>query len=301
MAQRAVDESTDGRRLRPAIQLYTLRSIETSLPDTIRRVSQAGFEGVEFAGELFESDPRAVRRALDETDTVPVAAHVDLSELEARPEPVADRCRRVGCDHVVIPHLGADLFRTTERVDALGRRLEAVGDRLDSYGIDLSYHTSREPFLPRLDRFGLGEVANLPSPGLVWRLLAEGIDRVARGDGRTVDGTGFGRLVSQTDDLTFEVDAGWVTAGGYDPAALLDSLGDRLSFVHVTDLARSRRFPPDFRSVPPGTGLVDHESVFDACDRADVEWLVFEDDDPADPERAIEQGISLLDGRSESE
>lgn len=294
MGQTTPAETGIERQPRPAIQLYTLRSMEESLPQTIRRVSQAGFDGVEFADALFESDPRAVRQALDETGTTAVAIHVDLADLEERLEVVVDRCFRLGCRHVIIPHLGASRFRTTDHVDALARRLENLGDRLRSHGIALSYHTSREPFLPRLDRFGLGTLADLPSPAIGWRLVAEAIDFAVRGSARTVDGTGFDRLVSRTENLTFEVDVGWVAAAGYDPESLLETLHGRLSFIHVTDLARSRWFPPEFRSVPPGTGIVDLDSTLEACRRRDVDWLIFEDDDPSDPVQAIEQGMSVL-------
>lgn len=269
--------------------------MEESLPEIIRRVSHAGFDGVEFADALFESDPRDVRRALEETGTTPVAIHVNLTDLEERLEVVVDRCRRLGCHHVVIPHIGAGRFQTTDRVDALASHLEAIVDQLRAYGIRLSYHTSREPFLPRLDRFGLGTLAELPSPASGWRIVAEVIDiTIGGGSARTMDGTGFGRLVSQTQKLTFEIDVGWVTAGGYDPEAILDMLGDRLSLIHVTDIVRSRRFPPKFRSVPPETGVVDIDSVLETCRECNVDWLVFENDNPANPERAIERGFSIL-------
>ncbi|WP_144920702.1 sugar phosphate isomerase/epimerase family protein [Halorubrum salsamenti] len=281
-------------RPRPAIQLHTLRNIDEPLPETVRRVANAGFEGVEFAGAFLESDPYAVREVLDETGVEPVAAHADLGLLEEDLESIADRCHRVGCDHLVIPHLGAGYFRTTTHVDALARRLDGLSNRVDSYGLELSYHTSKDPFLPLLDRFGLGIPANLPSPGLVWEQVAEALDLTVRGDDRTVETTGFGRLVSRTDELTFEIDVGWVTAGGYDPVDVFELLGDRLSLIHIADVERTRRFPPAFRSVPPGEGLLDLERVLRASRETDVDWLVFEDDHPSDPEAAVYRGRATL-------
>ncbi|WP_235271307.1 sugar phosphate isomerase/epimerase [Halorubrum saccharovorum] len=265
------------------------------MPETIRRVANAGFEGVEFAGRFLEADPYAVREALDETGVEPVAVHADLREMEGDLESLADRCHRVGCDHLVIPHLGAGYFRTTTHADALARRLDALANRLDSHGLRLSYHISKGPLLPLLDRFGLGVPANLPSPGFVWERVAEAIDLTVRGTDRTVRTTGLGRLVSRTDDLTFEVDVGWVTAGGYDPVDVFDLLGDRLSLIHIADVARTRRFPPAFRSVTPGEGILDLERVLRASRETGVDWLVFEDDHPSDPEAAIYRGRATLD------
>jgi sugar phosphate isomerase/epimerase len=277
------DGATDS--LRPAIQLHTVRSIDAPLPELIRYVANAGYEGVEFAGAFLDADPRAVERALAETGVVPVATHVDLSRLEGDLEPIVDRCRIVGCDRVIVPHLGSHLFRTTATVDALASRLDALAERLDSHGIELGYHTSREPFLPPLDRFGLGTVSSIPLPALVWKSVADAADRWLLTGDRQLDRTGFSQLAYQTDSMTFEVDVGWVAAGGYDPVEAIESLGDRLSLVHLADVQRTREFPPAFRSVPPGEGLIDPDEI------------IFEDDDPDDAETAIWKGIATLCGR----
>jgi len=298
MSHTAAETAEAAASLRPAIQLHTVRSIDAPLPEVIRYASDAGYEGVEFAGAFLDADRRAVEHALSETGVVPLAAHVDLRHLEADLEPVVDRCQIVGCDRVIVPHLGSHLFRTTAATDDLAARLDTLAERLGSHGIEFGYHTSREPFLPPLDRFGLGTVSSVPSPALVWRLVADAADRwVPLGD-RSVDRTGFGRLVDQTEEVTFEVDAGWVAAAGYDPVDVIESLGDRLSLVHLADVRRTRAFPPAFRSVPPGEGLIDPDEILDAVAHSNVDWIVFEDDDPDDPEAAVWKGIATLRGRS---
>jgi len=294
MAQATVGESTPELCGRSAIQLHTLRTIDTPLPETIRRVADAGFEGVEFAGAFLESDPHAVREALNDTGVTPVAAHVDLTRIEADVEALADRLRHAECDHAIIPHLGGGYFRTKADVDALALRLEGLVDRLDNYGIQLSYHVAREPFLPLLDGLGLATPARLPSPGIVWELVAEAFDLTIRGPSRTLDKTAFDRLVARTDELTFEVDVGWVAAGGYDPAAVFDYLGERMPLVHIADVRRTDRFPPAYQSVPPGEGILDFHRVLGAARRSDVDWLVYEDDDPETPDAAIEHGRSVF-------
>lgn len=295
MSQSKSAERAAGSCPRSAIQLHTLRGIDEPLPETIRRVAGAGFEGVEFAGAFLEADPHLVREALDETGVEPVAAHAELRALEGDLESVADRCRRVGCDRLVIPHLGAGHFRTTTHVDAIARRLDGLADRLDSHGLRLSYHTSKDPFLPLLDRFGLGVPATLPSPGFVWEPVAEAVDLTVRGSDRTVETTGLARLASETDDLTFEVDVGWAAAGGYDPVDVFGLLGDRLSLIHVADVERTRRFPPAFRSVSPGEGILDLDRILRASRETGVGWLVFEDDHPSDPEAAVYRGRATLE------
>jgi sugar phosphate isomerase/epimerase len=269
--------------------------MEAPLSERVRRIADAGFEGIEFAGTFLESNPHEVREVLDDTGVTPVAAHVDLARIEANVEALADRLRHVGCRHAIVPHLGGGHFRTKADVDALALRLEGLADRLDSYGIQLSYHVSREPFLPLLDRYGLAAPARLPSPGIGWRLAAEAIDLTIRGSSRTLAVTAFDRLVSRTDELTFEVDAGWVAAGGYDPVEIFEYLGDRMPLIHIADVRRVKRFLPAYRSVPPGEGILDFDRVLDAARQTDVDWLVYEDDEPRSPEAAVDHGLSVLE------
>lgn len=281
---------------RPAMQLHTLRRIQEPLPSTIYRVASAGYEGVEFADKFLTTDLAAVRKVLTRTDTVPVGAHVDLERLEQNPESVVDRCRRVGCRRIVLPHIQSRHFRTKERVNALAYRLNTLSDRLEADGIKLTYHTAREAFLPLVDLFRPGIPTAIPIPDGGWNYIADTFGQVFRYDATDMSGrTGFYRLVDLTTDrITFEVDVGWVAATGTDPVDIFDHLGDRLSMIHIADVTVSRRFPRAFQSTTPGDGLIDLERIVSAAYETDAEWIIFEDDDPADPEATIRQGINII-------
>lgn len=281
---------------RLAIQLHTLRRIEEPLPATIRRVASAGYDGVEFADKFLTSDLAAVSTVLTQTNTVPIGAHVDLERLERNPESVVDRCRRVGCRRIVLPHIQSRHFRTKERVNALAYRLNTLSDRLEADGIELSYHTAREAFLPLVDLFRPGIPTAIPIPDGGWNYIADTFGQVFRSDAVDMPGrTGFYRLVDRTSDrISFEVDVGWVAATGTDPVAIFDHLGDRLSMIHIADVRVSRRFPRAFQSTTPGDGIIDLERIVSAAYQTDAEWIVFEDDDPADPEAAIQQGTNII-------
>ena len=279
-----------------AIQLHTLASMSDPLETVVRRVAAAGYDGVEFAGQFLSADPARVRSALAATGTAPVAAHVGLSRLEANPERVVDQCRTVGCRRVVVPHVGANHFLTTAAVDGLAARLAALSDRLAADGVELAYHNSLATLSPPLDQFGLERATSVPLPLAGWRRIADGLGRVARLDeGDIVERTALGRIRERTPDaLTFEVDVGWVAAAGYDPVAVIDLLDERLAAVHVADVSVTSRFPRAFGSVPPGIGLIDLGRVLPAARASAADWLVYEDDDPADAERAMWDGIEFL-------
>ena len=190
---------------RPAVQLYTLRAVETPLPDLLARIDDAGFEGVEYANRITEADIDSVVSALDETGLESAAAHVGINRLEDDIEEVIGFYRSLGCEHLVVPWLDPEAFATTEAVETTANRLQSVAEAVDDCGVDFSYHNHDHEFV-------------------------------------TVDGeTAFDRLADLTTrPLGFEIDCGWAAAAGVDPVSVLDRLGDRVSLVHVSDADKDR-------------------------------------------------------------
>ena len=189
-----------------AIQLYTLRDLDYSVPELLTRVGETPFEGVEFAS-FGESDPAAVRDTLDETGLGVAGAHVGIDALTESFEETVSRYRQVGCETFVVPYLDETRFETREAVGRTADELEDLADRLTDEGISLHYHNHDHEFVEVGER------------------------------------TAFDVLVEQTEGVNFELDVGWVAAAGYDPVTLLDDLGDRVSLVHLKDVRIDRRKP----------------------------------------------------------
>ncbi|WP_158055779.1 sugar phosphate isomerase/epimerase family protein [Halorussus halophilus] len=188
--------------MQPAIQLYTLRELDESVPELLERVGQTAFEGVEFAG-LGESDPEAVAAKLDETGLDAAAAHVGIEELEDDLEGTVETYQRLDCDTLVVPYLGEANFATEEAVADTGRRLVELAARVEELGSTLAYHNHDHEFVD------LGQ----------W--------------------SAFELLVQET-DLDFELDLGWAAAAGHDPTELLSRLTGRVPVVHLKDTADSQ-------------------------------------------------------------
>lgn len=295
---------------RPAIQLYSVRDIDEPLPNIVRRVAAAGFEGVEFANRFPDADARAVADALADTGVEAVAAHVDLQEIERDPEAVADRYATVGCDRLVIPHLPMAHYRTPSRVDRLARRLDALGARLADHGAELVYHNQSHDFVPMKQPGALDRLLTAVHPrardastlqtglGLAGDRLHERL--TSRPTGVPIGRTAFGRLVSTTDPetLSFELDVGGVAGAGRNPIDVLEFVGDRAPLVHLKDVVADDPAPlADVASVEPGTGLLDVGAILRAVEEGDHEWVVYEHDDPADPIATIRNGAEALIGR----
>lgn len=244
-----------------AVQLYTLRGLDASVPDLLELVAEAGFDGVEFAYRVRDESPETVREALDRTGLDAAAAHVSLDALEDDYAATTDFYDRLGVDQLVVPWLDPSHFETTAAVDAAATRLNDLVAALDRDGFRLAYHTHDHEFV------ALGDGTE-PEPGE----------------------TALDALLARTDDrLGFEPDAGWAAVGGVGPAGLVDRYADRITHVHVADVDVDRK-----ASVALGEGDVDLDAVVASARAADAAWLVYEHDDPRSPRSSIERGAAAL-------
>jgi sugar phosphate isomerase/epimerase len=287
------------RSPRPAIQLNSLRGTSESLPDVIRRVGDAGFEGVEFADRFREADPDAVDDALDDGGVDPVAVHAALDDVEAAvggENDLLDRCETVGCDRVVVSHASPRHLRSRSAVRSLSYRLAGVAHELDARDVDLGYHTARRDLYPLLPD---GLDALLDRTPVSDDLVSEatrGLGLLRRADPKSLPSdTTLWNLFARTapDDLFFELDTGETVAGGFDPVPVLGLFAGRVPLVHLTDAAQTgdRRAYQEARH---GEGEVDLEAVVAAARTAGAEWIVFEDDLDRDPAAKIADGTDLL-------
>lgn len=240
---------------RPAIQLYTLRELDDSVPDLIRRVGETPLEGVEFAG-LGDSSPTAIADALDETGLNAVAAHVGVDTLQNSLAATADAYAELGCDTLIVPMVAAERFASAASVGEFADELDALAARLSDHDIRLGYHNHSFEFEP----------------------LADG--RLA-----------FDHLVAETSDaVRIEFDVGLATWAGTDPVPLLERYGERVDLVHLTDSVPGEE--PHHRHY--GTGQVDLNACATAARACSAEWCIYEHGRPDDPETALAEAAAEL-------
>ncbi|WP_123538978.1 sugar phosphate isomerase/epimerase family protein [Halosimplex salinum] len=235
------------------IQPFTVSALDESLPEKLDRFARAGYDGVELGPD---ADREAVHDRLDAHGLSVSSIGTGLDGLE-EDEDLASHvaaCESFDTDDVVVMWIGPEAFESREAVEATADRLDSWADRLADRGLRLHYHNHAHEFTD------LG------------------------------DTTGYEALVAATDDVRFEVDAGWAGVGGTDPADLLDDVGDRVSLVHVKDM--------DFAAgefVTFGEGDLDVGETVAAARRNDVEWLLVENDEPVDPVAELAHASLLLD------
>lgn len=241
--------------VRTGVQLYTLRSHDEPLGDTLGTLDRLGYDGVEFAGfDPAEADDAAA--ALADSGLAAAGIHVGADEIESEYSSLVEACEVIDCDRLVVPSYDPEAFETAEGVDAVIDRLDALADRLAADGIDLHYHNHGFEFAD----VG-GETA---------------LDRLAAG----------------VDALGIEVDAGLAHHAGVDPIALIERHADRVELVHLTDAVPG---DDDRRHADLGTGTVDLQGCVDAALEANAEWLLFEQGLTDDPMQSVEDAKAVLD------
>jgi len=282
--------------MRPAIQLYSLREMDASLPEILEQVAAAGFEGVEFATMISDADTEAVAETLEATGLEPIGAHVSLSDLESMDEESIEQFQTLDCHTLVVPHISPTSIRTVQRVTEVGNRLNRTAQQLEREGFELSYHNQFHDFTRPIGSRVLSQVVEadaVPTAGEYGIELVHGrvSDTVRRA---SFDGTKLGHLtaVTNADLVSYELDVGWVSAGGYDPEEVLQAIDNPVWSLHLNDVAQNGS--GDFESTRPGRGIVDFDHAAAAADRHGVEWLIYENDDPDDPEATIEHGADAV-------
>ena len=208
-------------------------------------------------GAEFSADgatDEAVREKLDETGLRVPSLGVDPKGLEDVHPRLIDACEAVGCDRFVLGYLGPEYFESRETAIETADRVSEYVANVAEHGLDLCYHNHAHEFTDLDDR------------------------------------TAFDVFVDHVDDrLLFELDLGWIGTGGDDPAARLTELGDRTPLVHVKDMQFETGAFADL-----GAGDLNLEDVLRTAREQDVEWAIYEHDEPDDPLNALERDSRTL-------
>src|SRR5215210_6144115 len=246
------------RRDQISLQLYTVREqTARDMPVTLRKISEIGYPAVEFAG-YGDLAPHDLKIILDDLGLRASGVHVPLDSWETDPETVLADMQALDCTHAVLPLAPPERREDEASVARLAEDLNSWGELCLGEGIAFSYHNHDFEFAP------LGETT-------VWDVL-----------------------VRETDPelVHLELDLYWIKYGGTDPETVLRDVSNRVSLVHIKDMA-----PDDTRSdLPVGEGTMPWTGLLEAANAAGVEWYIAEQDNPRDALQDV--NISLQHMRS---
>lgn len=125
------------------LQLYSVRKeFEADYKNTLKRVADLGFEGVEFAG-FYEIKASDLKLELDRLNLKAAGSHTSYDLLCNQLEEVILYNKEIGNRHIVCPVCA---FPTKEALDEVVVNFKKIAARLKEEGFTFSYHNHSHEF-----------------------------------------------------------------------------------------------------------------------------------------------------------
>lgn len=240
-------------------QLYSSRNFPP-LVDTLKMLKRLGYASVEGYGALYADAAKVaeLKAHLGDSGLTMPTGHFGLDMVEGDPARTLGIAKDLGVETIYVPYLLPD-----QRPDsgagwkAFGERLQKASKPYRDAGLGFGWHNHDFEF----------------------RKTADGaIPQVAIFEGGP--------------DLEWEADLAWVIKGGADPLEWIKTFGNRLTAVHLKDIAAAGENADEDGWADLGHGTVDWKALKAALANTRVKYFVMEHDNPKDQERFASRSIA---------
>jgi len=199
LARRGNNRSKKGKRMKKypiAIQIYTVRDeLEKNFKETVKRVADIGYDGIEFVSRFGELDPQEVADFVKSLGIKAVSLHTNRAKGGDPAYSDYDYAKALGVKTIICSGLKKDFLAN---FDTVSQQIRAVKQAAATHGFGYAYHNHNWEF-EKLE-----------------------------------DGTyAYDKLVG--DDVDVELDVYWLAQGGVDPVEYIKRYGKRLPLLHLKD------------------------------------------------------------------
>ena len=237
--------------------------------ENFRRAAEMGYDGVELFGPDFEIPAEELKALLEELKLEPVSLHAPKTEMVEGLIPFANA---LGMQFIGI---GMEVLKDEESVHSFAKTLNRIGKACAEKGLMLTYHNHTQEFadcgrigsvpgaagaaeeqqaagkpcgdVQPENRHAAGEACVSVQPEN--RHAAETALDSSRRTDRVID-----VLMRETEPeyVSFELDAGWCAAAGFDPIAFVEQYSGRVKLIHIKESSRvvGPQPPMDFSTLP---------------------------------------------------
>jgi sugar phosphate isomerase/epimerase len=243
-----------------SVQLYSLRN-HGPLESQLDLVRAAGFGAVETIERLME-DAQATRGLLDARGLKARSGHVSFPAMRDRPDWAIDAARVLGLETLIVPALHPP-FRPTDAEGwrAVGAELGRMARRVQAENLRFAFHNHAWEVQPLPD-------GSLPLDHLLDEGAAEG--------------------------LGWQADLAWLVRGGDDPLARIERHADRVTSVHVKDLAPAGENEDEDGWADVGHGTMDWAKLWQRSAAAGCTLFIAEHDKPSDAARFCRRSFAAM-------
>lgn len=182
-----------------AIQLWSVRdAVEKDFADTLRKIAEMGYEGVEFAG-YGGLTSRELKKILDELGLKVCGSHVAIGVLMDDLEEVIRYNLEIGNKYIICPFAQ---YESKEDFEAMAVKLNDIAKKCKEHGLIVGYHNHAHEFKEFDGEYGLDILLNNTDKELVKA----------------------------------EIDTYWVEYAGVDSVSYLAKHSGRCDLVHIKDM-----------------------------------------------------------------
>lgn len=228
-----------------AYQLYSSRNfppLEAQLPI----LKAMGYDAIEPWLPAYEADPAAFRRALDDAGLTCFGFHMPLDGLVAEPARFIDIALTLGATYMIPPWVAPERRQPTAAFwQSIGADLAKGAEHAARHGLTVAWHNHDFEYAPLPD--GTRPIDHILAP--------EGV--------------------------MFEIDCGWITRAGADPATELIRYKHRIVAIQTKDTA-----PPGTKAddgwAATGDGIIGWAALAPLFHQTAATHIVTEHDNPSD-------------------
>lgn len=237
-----------------SLQLYSARN--TPLRQALDIIAAAGYASVEAYASNFENADK-FKAGLDATGLSVQSAHVSRQRLGDALDEEFEQGSRFGYRHIVMPYLTPDERpQDVKGWQRLAEELTGYAARCRDAGFVFSYHNHDFEFQPLAD-------GKLP----------------------------MSVLLDAAPDVQWEIDIAWIVRADVDPLPWVEQYFDRISAVHMKDLAPAGECVDEDGWADVGYGVIDWAILLQRLQQTPARLYAMEHDNPSDLQRFARRSI----------
>ncbi|NLS01067.1 sugar phosphate isomerase/epimerase [Rhizobium sp. P38BS-XIX] len=241
-----------------AYQLYSSRNfppLATQLPI----LKSMGYDAIEPWLPAYEADPALFRRQLDDAGLACFGFHMPLTGLVNEPARYLDIAETLGATYLIPPFVPKEERReTSDFWKGIGNKLAVGADKAAERDLKVAWHNHD------FEYFALPDGS------------------------RPIE-----HILGQSEAVLFEIDCGWITRAGADPALELQQYADRIACIQVKDTAPLGTVEDDGWTAT-GDGIIDWAALAPLFRKTTADHIVTEHDNPSDWQRFALRSIDYL-------
>jgi len=242
-----------------SFQLYSARN--TPIDEALKIVRDSGYSRVEAYRDNVASGELFTRAVADNQLSVD-SLHINIEPLRSQLDASLKTARELGVSQVVCPYL--EQSQRPDSVDswkALAAELSGIARFWADQNIVFAWHNHDFEF------FKLGD-GSLP----------------------------MALLMEHAPEMQWEIDVAWIVRAGADPVEMIEKYGDRISAVHIKDLAAEGKCLDEDGWADVGHGVVDWATFLPMLRKGSANIYAVEHDNPSDLERFARRSREAVEG-----